>query len=155
MESSSITCRELTLIARKHCQEMLCDLVSLSHGRQARWSAESCLHYLQSYGAGNVFFSVPENLFDRAFLWHYWEAEAKPWMTSKNMFSVCSNTIWRKEAVMCREAVNRLMPSWFQPSTLAHNYRATPCCMGQKGNRAPIGIKRKKKKGCPDKHNRI
>lgn len=56
----------------EHCQGMRCDSVFLVHGHQARWSAEACFYYLQSYGAENLFFSIPENLFDRAFLWHYW-----------------------------------------------------------------------------------
>lgn len=40
-----------------------------------------------------------------------------------NMFLVSSNTIWRKQAVMCREAVNRPTRSWFQPSTLVYALR--------------------------------
>jgi hypothetical protein len=88
------------------------------------WSPEACLHYLQSYGAGNLFFSVPENLFDRAFLWHYWEAEAKLWMTAKNMFLVS------------KQANAKLVP--IQHFSLAQNYGVTPCSMGQDGNNAPI-----------------
>lgn len=45
---------------------------AVQFGFQARWSVEACFYYLQSHGAENLFFSVPENLFDRPFLWHYW-----------------------------------------------------------------------------------
>lgn len=56
MGSSSITHRELSLSTRKHCQEMLGNLVFLCHGHQARWSAETCLHSLRSHRMGNLFF---------------------------------------------------------------------------------------------------
>jgi hypothetical protein len=103
------------------------------------WSPEACLHYLQSYGAGNLFFSVPENLFDRAFLWHYWEAEAKLWMTAKNMFLVCSNYLKSGSCNVLRsskQANAKLVP--IQHFSLAQNYGVTPCSMGQDGNNAPI-----------------
>lgn len=70
MEGSSVTCRELSLITWKHCQEILCDSVFLCHGQHARGSAETCLHSLRSYKTGDLFFLVPENLLDRTFLWH-------------------------------------------------------------------------------------
>lgn len=65
-----MTCRELSLVTRKHCQEILCNQVCLCQGHQARGSAETCLPSLRSYKTGDLFFLVPENLFDRTFLWH-------------------------------------------------------------------------------------
>lgn len=128
MESPSITRRELSLITRKHCQEALCSLVFRCLRQQARRSAVTCLPSQRSYRTGNASSLVPENLFDRAFLRHYWEAGAKLWRTARNVFLVCSNPVSSQEAVMCgrrsKQASTKLGPQ-------QHSSGAIPQCLGQ------------------------
>ena len=87
------------------------------------WSREHAFQFLRIYLTEH-FYGITQGA--EAKVWMRAKNLFLVWMTTKNLFLVCPNTIWSEEAVVCIEAVNRWMLSWFQPSTWDEHRTAEP-----------------------------